>query len=208
MRNGRRRYSRTLRLSSLSCFLLLVGWDARSCRSAAPVKASVPCDSVSAVVGDVDVSLLAGEFTLVLVENDGARVEGVIRLSPYGGGHAPAAARVHRDDPGAAAEYPLHGSASIDLSRVGATAPGSIESSDPESPGVLGVRAPLAASETGRLFLRFGSDVNSGGSPLFDGTHMALTVHTASVDRFAGTWSSGAPDVASRGFFCATRRSD
>jgi hypothetical protein len=134
-------------------------------------------------------------------------VQGRLGLTGYSPGEMAPAARVARGEPGADAAYPLYGSADIDLREAGAAAPGPIDRHDLEGPGVQAVEwQPAESGAHRRLVLRFGADVNRGGPPLFDGTHMTLTVHNASSEGFSGTWASGAPEVTAEGHFCATRR--
>jgi hypothetical protein len=198
--------ARLLRLSAVSSLVLLVAWDARGCRST-PETARVPCDTVAPQSGPITASLLAGEFDLELVTQQGRRVGGRLTLSTYSPGEMAPAARVARGEPGADAAYPLYGSADIDLRDAGAAAPGPIDRHDLEGPGVQAVEwQPAEPGSRRQLVLRLGADGNRGGPALFDGTYMTLTVQAATADGFSGSWASGAPDVTAQGFFCAVRR--
>jgi hypothetical protein len=206
MRARRRSTARVLRLASLGGLLAVVAWDARGCRST-PEVAQIDCDPVEASAAALSAGGLAGEYDLTMVGADGARAGGKLRLSEYGPGQTPAAARVAPTHPGAAARYPLYGSAELPVESLGAETPGSITSHDPDAPGVQVVEWISGTGEdaANRITLRFGADANRGDDALFDGPHLSLHVHAISPDSFAGAWSSGGGDVAASGHFCARR---
>jgi hypothetical protein len=97
--------------------------------------------------------------------------------------------------------FPLYGTADVDFAAVGATTPGDVRSSDPQSPGVLVIERP------GGVMLRLGSDANRRGVRRFDGGFTVLQVQQVTDSGFSGTWRSAVGLEGSGGHFCATRTS-
>lgn len=125
----------------------------------------------------------------------GARVDGVLRLQSFGEGE--------RSGADTGMRRVLFGSASVALDRVGAAAPGNIESDDPARPGVLVLeeRTPAGA----RVLLRFGSDANRQDLQPFESRYVVLEPRAADQTAFRGRWRSGLMETEAEGYFCAWR---
>lgn len=195
--------------------LVLAGFDGRACRSQppSPAEGSVPSTSAPCALAlgtlpaGMRVDDLSGEFRLTLVATSGTSTgrstSGLLRLRRYDAAMP--------GPPGIAARpgvrYLVHGSATIALDSVGASAPGDISSTDPAAPGVLGMEWSRDNTAAGpkEITLRFGADANRGGPVRFEGTYMALHLRDLSADRFAGSWTSGAGMQRAAGHFCAER---
>lgn len=187
--------------------LSLAAFAAAACGGRMPGASMAPptCEPVAGeLAAGVRSDALAGTYELTLVATSGPRsgeaVSGSLRLRPYGTRPAPLAA------PGV--RYPLFGEADVDLTSVGAVAPGALGSDDPQAPGVLVLEWPRAGAPAGtnEVVLRLGAEGNREERLRFDGTSMALFVDRVDEDRFAGRWRSGAGEELAAGHFCARRR--
>jgi len=153
-----------------------------------------------------DAASLVGLFQLTLMATAGRQsghiVSGRLQLAKLGD-----TTGLPRRVAASYAKEILNGSASIALDGVGALAPGSIQSADPKSPGVLVIEwsRDSAGVSLREITLRFGAHANEGGPPPFDGTHMGLFVRAITATQFAGNWDSGTPDASAGGHFCAER---
>lgn len=149
---------------------------------------------------------LAGEYALTMVATRGpeagARAEGRLVLLAYGEGESPPAFGADTT-----VRAPLYGAVEVELAAVGADAPGSLASRDPERPGVLVFERRDGAPEEGlaRIFLRLGSTANDPDLRLVEGSYTVLEVREVEEGRFVGTWRSGAREVFAAGRFCAVR---
>ena len=104
-----------------------------------------------------------------------------------------------------AASTPLHGSADVDLRRVGAHAAGDPASVADDAPGVLVLETTVAGRRS--VLLRFGATANRAGVVRYDGAYTVLDVTEVSARGFSGAWRSGVsegPTVG--GWFCARPR--
>jgi hypothetical protein len=136
---------------------------------------------------------IAGNYALTLVATSGPRagqsVSGMLSLdSPVGS---------------TAGTSSIHGSASIALDKVGATAPGAgteVEAIQWES-----TRNGVATRE---MVIRIGTIVPPSNTRVIEGAHMALFVGSVDANGMAGRWDSGSGemrDPAASGRFCASR---
>jgi len=149
----------------------------------------------------------AGQYRLTLVATKGAQMDQSqtatlsLLATPEAFRHPPAA----RAD--TVTTLPLIGTTGLDLGAVGAVKLGSLDSADPERPGVLVLER--RGMEGGRAVLdvviRLGSEANDWSKIRFDGGYTALFVHQADAEGFAGEWRSGITDVLASGHFCARR---
>lgn len=144
---------------------------------------------------------LDGEFVLRLVASTGSRrgesTEGRLQLKPQDSAYR----SLEQPDGSTSSIYsfPLYGTAAVDFSAVGAAIPGSPESDEPTSPGVLVIESP------NRVLLRVGSEANRRGVRRFDGAYTVLRIQQVTDEGFAGTWQSGVNTDQSGGHFCAKR---
>jgi hypothetical protein len=99
---------------------------------------------------------------------------------------------------------PLYGTADINLGAVNAVTQGSLDSSDPMSPGVVAIERHNDAGV--ELTLRLGSYLNARGQSLFDGAYTVLSAKWGTADRFGGSWVGGMLGSEAAGYFCADRR--
>lgn len=117
----------------------------------------------------------------------GKRTEGTLELVP-------------RDDE----QNPLIGWSDIDLSEVGAYERGSVESQDPDAPGVRVFETERDAGPS--ILFRLGSEANDESpSGAIEGTYSVLRVQLVEDAVFRGTWESGLDEVRAAGYFCAER---
>jgi hypothetical protein len=159
------------------------------------------CAPVETPASDLTADGLAGAYTLRLVATSGAKkgagTGGRLELR-----ERDSADRVMERADGSVDttfSFPLYGSAEVDFAPVGATAPGDIGSSDPQSPGVLVIERPRG------VMLRLGSEANRRGVRRFDGGYTVLQVQRVTDEGFAGTWRSAVGLEESGGHFCAVR---
>lgn len=169
--------------------------------------AAVPCQMVEGTLPPgASTQPLAGAYSLTLIATSGPRsgdsTTGELRLTPYPGGDRsgtiPSTAGTTR--------YPLHGSANLELERVGAAAPGQISSTNPSRPGALVIDWIGAGSPAPRtVAIRLGSEANRSDVTPFDPAYTTLTVTSIAPLRFAGRWESGLQGQRVAGYFCADR---
>jgi hypothetical protein len=160
-----------------------------------------PCAPVEAAAAAVTAEGLGGEYNLSLVATSGPKrgttAAGTLALMAQDSAYRSLESEGRAPD--TTFTLPWYGTADVDLSSVGAVAPGDPKSTDPASPGVLVMEGP------GRVMLRLGSEANRRGVRRFDGAFTALQVQQVTDKGFAGTWQSGGADEPSSGHFCADR---
>lgn len=163
--------------------------------------------SAAALDPTTRVGAWVGDYQLTLVATTGAKMDqhavGTLTLTamPESFQHPPAA----RAD--SLTTLPLIGTTGVDLGAIGAVKVGSLESGDPERPGVLVLERRGMDGGTGSLdvTIRLGSDANDWSKVRFDGGYTALFVRQADTEGFAGVWQSGVTALLSSGHFCARR---
>ncbi len=99
------------------------------------------------------------------------------------------------------ASTPLYGFTDVDIKAVGAYRAGSLDSEDPQAPGVLVLEGIFSGERS--ILLRFGSVANQRDLKRYDGAYAVLDVLEISADSFAGNWRSGKFGSRSEGYFCA-----
>lgn len=149
---------------------------------------------------------LAGQYDLTVVatagDSTGRTARGTLILHAHEGDM-----RAYRG-PGGRVDTTVtmsqYGTTDLTPEAVGAVRMGSLDSMDPNKPGVLVIerRAGTAPSIT----IRLGSQSNERGVFAFDGGFTALTVQSIGPNGFAGNWRSGVRDTNAEGYFCALRR--
>lgn len=180
--------------------LLLLG-----CRHGAAPPAPEPCVQTAESSGvSVVADSLAGEYRLQLTRDSAAgAVQGILRLTAAG------TALSQRTGPYGIADtthrYPLVGTAELDLTAVGAVAPGGTTSADPAAPGVLVIERVGGRAAAERVLIRLGATANRAEPVRFDGGYTVLRVRQITPGGFRGDWESGAPLPQARGTFCASR---
>jgi hypothetical protein len=148
----------------------------------------------------------AGQYDLTMVattgDSAGRTARGTLILHAHEGDM-----RVYRG-PGGRVDTTVtlsqYGTTDITPETVGAVRMGSLDSMDPNRPGVLVIER--RTDEAPSIIIRLGSQSNERGVFAFDAGFTALTVHSLSENGFAGSWRSGVRGPEVEGYFCAVRR--
>lgn len=153
---------------------------------------------------DYAVAEMAGTHALWMFADqgtfEGAAAMGELRMSPYD--EAPASLM-------GGASAMLHGTADLDLAKLGAANTGDTMSDDVQRPGVLVLqpRGGDAATDARDVTIRLGAISNRMDRIVFDGSYTVLRPTSATDTLISGRWESGAgAGVVAGGRFCAIRR--